>query len=149
SPNPSLPVPAEQRMVLVACGPYTTSDSVAYEPLADLLEVIARDRPDVCVLEGGCVPPKKNCGIPQIPLFSLNPSNCQLLGSFGDVFKLCLKTIVEGTRSAGSQLVLVPSLRDVHHDFVYPQPPFSCPDLPRDDKLRVHLVPEPCTLDID
>lgn len=47
-------VPAEQRMVLVACGPYTTSDSIAYDPLADLVEVIVRDRPDVCVLVRGC-----------------------------------------------------------------------------------------------
>lgn len=41
-------------MVLVACGPYTTSDSIAYDPLADLVEVIVRDRPDVCVLVRGC-----------------------------------------------------------------------------------------------
>ncbi|NXP15214.1 DPOA2 polymerase, partial [Thinocorus orbignyianus] len=122
--NPSLLVPAGQRMVLVACGPYTTSDSITYEPLTDLLEVIARDRPDVCILGG----------IPQIPSFSLNSQNCQLLGSFAEVFKLCLKMIVEGTRSTGCQLVLVPSLRDVHHDFVYPQPPFPGPDLPREDR---------------
>lgn len=36
--------------MLVACGPYATSDSVAFDPLSDLLDVIARDRPDVCVL---------------------------------------------------------------------------------------------------
>ncbi|XP_030921251.1 DNA polymerase alpha subunit B [Geospiza fortis] len=75
--------------------------------------------------------------------------SCQLLSPFSDVFRLCLRTIIEGTRSSGSQLVLVPSLRDVSHHFVYPQPPFSFPDLPKEDRARVLLVPEPCTLDID
>ncbi|KAF1585549.1 UNVERIFIED_CONTAM: DNA polymerase alpha subunit B, partial [Eudyptes robustus] len=130
---PALFVAAEQRMVLVACGPYTTSDSIAYDPLADLVEVIGRDRPDVCLLVRG----------------RGGDGNCQLLGSFTEVFKLCLKTIIEGTRSAGSQLVFVPSLRDVHHDYVYPQPPFLYPELPKDDKPRVHFVSDPCTLDVD
>uniref|UniRef100_W5M4G9 DNA polymerase alpha subunit B n=1 Tax=Lepisosteus oculatus TaxID=7918 RepID=W5M4G9_LEPOC len=39
-------------MVLVACGPYTPSDSLSYEPLLDLIDTIKRDRPDVCVLLG-------------------------------------------------------------------------------------------------
>lgn len=39
-------------MVLVACGPYTTSDSITYEPLLDLISVINRDQPDVCILVG-------------------------------------------------------------------------------------------------
>ena len=38
------------------------------------------------------------------------------------------------TRSAGTHLVFVPSQRDAHHDFVYPQPPFVCPELPKEDK---------------
>lgn len=37
-------------MVLVACGPYTTSDSITYDPLVDLIEVINKSRPDVCIL---------------------------------------------------------------------------------------------------
>lgn len=37
-------------MVLTACGPFTPSDSLAYDPLIDLLTVINRDRPDVCIL---------------------------------------------------------------------------------------------------
>ncbi|XP_037982442.1 DNA polymerase alpha subunit B, partial [Motacilla alba alba] len=129
---------AEQRMVLVACGPFTPSDSVAFEPLSDLLDVVARDRPDVCVLLGPFLDAKHE-----------QVESCQLLSPFSDVFRLCLRTIIEGTRSAGSQLVLVPSLRDVSHDFVYPQPPFSLPELPKEDRVRVLLVPEPCTLDID
>lgn len=37
-------------MVLVACGPYTPSDSLAYDPLIDLINIINKDRPDVCIL---------------------------------------------------------------------------------------------------
>uniref|UniRef100_A0A8D1AQW0 DNA polymerase alpha subunit B n=1 Tax=Sus scrofa TaxID=9823 RepID=A0A8D1AQW0_PIG len=116
---------SEQIMVLVACGPYTTSDSIAFEPLLDLITVINRDRPDVCIL------------------------SCLLTSPFEDVFKQCLRTIIEGTRSSGSHLVFVPSLRDVHREPVYPQPPFSCSDLPREDKKRVQFVPEPCTLSVN
>lgn len=36
--------------VLVACGPYTPSDSLTFDPLLDLIGVIIRDRPDVCLL---------------------------------------------------------------------------------------------------
>ncbi|NXT72697.1 DPOA2 polymerase, partial [Chaetops frenatus] len=125
---PKLPFPPEQRMVLVACGPFTPSDGVAFEPLSDLLEVVARDRPDVCVLFGPFLDAKHE-----------QVESCQIPGSFSDVFRLCLWTIIEGTRSAGSQLVLVPSLRDVSHDFVYPQPPFPFPDLPKEDRA----VPTP------
>ncbi|XP_075382235.1 DNA polymerase alpha subunit B [Mycteria americana] len=135
--TPTEPAP-EQKMVLVACGPYTTSDSIAYDPLTDLVEVINHDRPDVCILFGPFLDAKHE-----------QVENFQLLGSFTEVFKLCLKIIIEGTRSAGSQLVFVPSLRDVHHDYVYPQPPFLYPELPKDDKPRVHFVSDPCTLDID
>lgn len=42
----------EQNMVLVACGPYTTSDSITYDPLLDLIAIINRDQPDVCILVG-------------------------------------------------------------------------------------------------
>ncbi|KAM8985964.1 DNA polymerase alpha subunit B [Ara ararauna] len=133
------PEPAsEQRMVLVACGPYTPSDSIGYDPLSDLVAVITRDRPDVCILFGPFLDAKHE-----------QVENCQLLGSFSEVFKLCLKMIIEGTRSAGSQLVVVPSARDVHHDYVYPQPPFRYPELPKEDKQRVHFVSDPCTLEVD
>lgn len=36
--------------ILVACGPYTPSDSLTFDPLLDLIHVIARDRPDFCIL---------------------------------------------------------------------------------------------------
>ncbi|NXA43918.1 DPOA2 polymerase, partial [Eudromia elegans] len=136
-PFPGVSADTEPRMVLVACGPYTTSDSITYDPLSDLVDVIVRDRPDVCILFGPFLDAKHE-----------EVENCRLLGSFSDIFKLCLKTIIEGTRSAGSRLVFVPSQRDVHHDYVYPQPPFSYTELPKEDKPRVHFVSDPCTLEI-
>uniref|UniRef100_K7FUT6 DNA polymerase alpha subunit B n=1 Tax=Pelodiscus sinensis TaxID=13735 RepID=K7FUT6_PELSI len=128
----------EQQMVLVACGPYTTSDSITYDPMLDLIDVINKDKPDVCILLGPFLDAKHE-----------QVENCQLTGSFEDIFKHCLKMIIEGTRSAGSQLVFVPSLRDVHHDYIYPQPPFTCYDLSKDDKQRVYFVSDPCTLAIN
>ncbi|XP_049748410.1 DNA polymerase alpha subunit B isoform X1 [Elephas maximus indicus] len=128
----------EQKMVLVACGPYTTSDSITYDPLLDLVTIINHDRPDVCILFGPFLDAKHE-----------QVENCLLTSSFEDVFKQCLRTIIEGTRSSGSHLVFVPSLRDVHHEPVYPQPPFSYTDLSREDKERVQFVSEPCSLSIN
>uniref|UniRef100_UPI00398EFD7F DNA polymerase alpha subunit B isoform X1 n=1 Tax=Pristiophorus japonicus TaxID=55135 RepID=UPI00398EFD7F len=113
----------EQQMVLVACGPYTTSDSITYDPMMDLLDVINKDQPDICILLGPFVDSKHE----QI-------ENCQLTVTYQEVFKKCMKGIVEGTRGSGSHLVLVPSLRDVHHDFVYPQAPFHCFEPSKEDK---------------
>ncbi|XP_062821380.1 DNA polymerase alpha subunit B [Anolis carolinensis] len=128
----------EPQMVLVACGPYTTSDSITYDPLLDLIDVINKDKPDVCILLGPFLDAKHK-----------QVEACQFTSSFEDVFKVCLKTIIEGTRSAGSRLVIVPSLRDVHHVYVYPQPPFSGSDLSKDDEKRVLFVSDPCTLEIN
>ncbi|XP_072495224.1 DNA polymerase alpha subunit B [Notamacropus eugenii] len=129
---------SDQRMILVACGPYTTSDSITYDPMIDLIGVIGRDQPDVCILLGPFLDAKHE-----------QVENCQLTTAFEDVFKHCLLTIVEGTRSSGTHLVFVPSLRDVHHPPVYPQPPFSCLELPKEDRKRTHFVSDPCSLSIN
>nr|XP_044997421.1 DNA polymerase alpha subunit B isoform X2 [Jaculus jaculus] len=128
----------EQTMILVACGPYTTSDSITYDPLLDLITIINHDRPDVCILFGPFLDAKHE-----------QVENCRLTSPFEDVFKQCLRTIIEGTRSSGSHLVFVPSLRDVHHEPVYPQPPFSYSELSREDKKRVQFVSEPCSLSVN
>lgn len=48
-------ITTEPVMVLVACGPYTPSDSLTFDPLLDLINVIVRDRPDVCILVQPCL----------------------------------------------------------------------------------------------
>ncbi|XP_066574868.1 DNA polymerase alpha subunit B [Amia ocellicauda] len=122
-------------MVMVACGPFTPSDSLNYEPLLDLIETINRDRPDVCVLLG-----------PFLDSRHEQVEKGQLTATFEEVFRKCVRSVIEGTRSVHTRLVLVPSQRDVQHLPVYPQPPFTIPDLSKDDKERVCLVSDPCTL---
>ena len=41
---------SEHFSVLVCAGSYTTADSLSCEPLADLMNVVQRDKPDLLVL---------------------------------------------------------------------------------------------------
>uniref|UniRef100_A0A667WP94 DNA polymerase alpha subunit B n=1 Tax=Myripristis murdjan TaxID=586833 RepID=A0A667WP94_9TELE len=120
----------EPLSVLVACGPYTPSDSLTFDPLLDLISIIVRDRPDVCLLLGPFVDSKHE----QI-------EKAQVTETFEAIFMRCIETIVEGTKR------FVP--QDIHHHFIYPQPPFTLPDLSKDQAQRVTLVPDPCTLLIE
>uniref|UniRef100_A0A665XEE2 DNA polymerase alpha subunit B n=1 Tax=Echeneis naucrates TaxID=173247 RepID=A0A665XEE2_ECHNA len=127
---------AEPVNVLVACGPYAPSDSLTFDPLLDLINVIVRDRPDVCILLGPFVDSKHE----QI-------EKAQVTEPFEAIFFRCVQSILDGTKSVGCHLVFVPSQRDTHHHPIYPQPPFTLPNHLEDQ--RVTLVPDPCTLLID
>uniref|UniRef100_A0A673MVT4 DNA polymerase alpha subunit B n=1 Tax=Sinocyclocheilus rhinocerous TaxID=307959 RepID=A0A673MVT4_9TELE len=126
----SLPV-----MVVMTCGPYTPSESLTYDPLIDLITIINKDRPDVCILLGPFVDSKHE----QI-------EKNQVTETFETIFKRCVDSIVEGTKGSGCRLVFVPSQRDVHHHYIYPQPPFNLSNLSKDDSAQVTLAPDPCTL---
>uniref|UniRef100_A0A8C2H986 DNA polymerase alpha subunit B n=1 Tax=Cyprinus carpio TaxID=7962 RepID=A0A8C2H986_CYPCA len=127
--------PGQPVMVMMACGPYTPSESLTYDPLIDLITIINKDRPDVCILLGPFVDSKHE----QI-------EKNQVTETFETIFKRCVDSIVEGTKGSGCRLVFVPSLRDVHHHYIYPQPPFNLSNLSKDDSARVTLAPDPCTL---
>ena len=49
-----LPQPAsklsEPISILIATGPFTTTDNLEYEPLTDLAKHLLREAPDVCIL---------------------------------------------------------------------------------------------------
>ncbi|XP_071833082.1 DNA polymerase alpha subunit B-like isoform X2 [Apostichopus japonicus] len=118
--------------VVMAAGPFTTSDSLSYEPLEDLCQIINTKSPDVCIMFG----PFVDCNQEQI-------SSGNIDKTFPELFLCCMQEILKNTEGSGTQLVVLPSLRDVHHDFVYPQPPFD--DLPRGKTERLHFVSEPST----
>ncbi|NP_955875.2 DNA polymerase alpha subunit B [Danio rerio] len=124
----------EPVMVMIACGPYTPSESLTYDPLLDLITIINKDRPDVCILFGPFVDSKHE----QI-------EKNQVTETFETIFKRCMDSIVEGTKGTACKLVFVPSQRDVHHHYIYPQPPFNL-TISKEDTARVTLAPDPCTL---
>ncbi|XP_062250410.1 DNA polymerase alpha subunit B [Platichthys flesus] len=138
TPEMKMEMDEEPINVLVACGPFTTSDTLTFDPLLDLIGIIVRDRPDVCLLLGPFVDSKHE----QI-------EKAQVTETFEAIFSRCIESIVDGTKSVGCHLVFVPSQRDIHHHFIYPQPPFTLPNLSKDQAQRVTLVPDPCTLLID
>ena len=120
--------------MVVACGPYTTSDNLAYEPFKDLLDYIGKTRPHLVILCGPFVDSKQS----QIDECNTNGE------SFDDIFNRLLKMLNDLLQDlTGTQVILQPSTRDVHHRFIYPTPEFKI------DSPRIMSVPDPAILNID
>lgn len=119
--------------VVAVSGPYTTSDSLSYEPLADFLKQLQLHPPDVCFMFGPFVDTR-------MPLIQ-NLADTTYKHHFHKILEV-ITTAVEGIPT---QIVIVPSSRDAHHSFVYPQPAF---ELNKIDK-QLHFVSDPCTLKLN
>jgi hypothetical protein len=123
--------------MLVAAGPFTTTGDMAYTPLEDLLDVIRREKPDVVMLIGPFVDeehPAVKAGDVQVTYEAM----------FEDVINRIGAVVIEETES--TELLLIPSLRDVHHDKVYPQPPYQLPEKMEHDRL--HCLANPSTFTV-
>ena len=163
--------------VVVAAGPFTTADNLDYEPLEELLRLVAEDKPDVLILVGPFVDSSQ-------PLVAEGDSvlhrrddlghvvyGSEHVASFEMIFveKIIrdgLGTYFNSEEDFGglpTQIIMVPSLLDGHHECVFPQPPFGDRDrvdtdffveplgvlnVPfsnsKDPKRRVYLAPNPC-----
>ncbi|XP_071164281.1 DNA polymerase alpha subunit B-like [Mytilus edulis] len=126
---------SDKLSVLIAAGPFSTSDNLSYEPLNELTKNISKDKPDVCILLGPFVDMKNEV---------IEKGNCKM--SYDTIFNEQLKFIGTITKSVGCQVIVVPSYRDVHHDYVYPQPPF---DVKMPDFKHMHMMSDPCTVSIN
>ncbi len=141
--SPPLPVKRdrirdEPLSIVVASGPFTTSDNLSYHPLTDLLKYVSSHRPHVAVLCGPFVDAKHEV-----------IESCLLDESFDDVFGRVLGTIAETAKELPTtQIVLVASARDVHHFNVYPTPPFVNKPNIENFPENVRFVSDPCMLDV-
>nr|XP_022332439.1 DNA polymerase alpha subunit B-like [Crassostrea virginica] len=129
--------------VLIAAGPFSTSDNLSFEPLSDLVKYIRKDKPDVVILMGPFVDMKNDL-----------IENGKCTSSFDEIFKTKLSEISDVASSSGSQVIVLPSYRDVHHDYVYPQPPFfhqsqNSQSKAKSDYPNLHFMPDPCVVDIN
>lgn len=120
--------------VLTAAGPFTTAANLQYEPLDDFLDIVRHERPDIAVLTGPFVDSRHQL------------VNASLPASFDTVFETrVLDKIVRCAQSIGTtQFIMVPSLDDVHHAFVAPQPAFDV-----DDHVMVVQASNPCVLELN
>ena len=60
-------------------------------------------------------------------------------GNCLNIFKQ-LKFLLLGSLRLATSIVFVPSLRDIHHDYVYPQPPYTCTGKYEDMKVNNNSV---------
>ncbi|XP_039798730.1 DNA polymerase alpha subunit B-like isoform X2 [Panicum virgatum] len=98
---------------VIAAGPYTTTDNLLFEPLQELLAYACRKQPQLLILMGPFIdsdhPVMKKGTVDQ---------------TFHDIFYFeVLRKIQDFTQYLGNTVcvILIPSIRDAHHDFVFPQ----------------------------
>ncbi|GBM51226.1 DNA polymerase alpha subunit B [Araneus ventricosus] len=120
--------------VVVAAGPFATADTMSYEPLWDLMKYVKTHMPHVVILIGPFVDVKNDF-----------IENGDLNETYDDIFKRLVLEILKNIESLSTKVVLVPSTRDAHHDFVYPTPPYSVDHATK----RLYLASDPCILNIE
>ncbi|EFN58390.1 hypothetical protein CHLNCDRAFT_10114, partial [Chlorella variabilis] len=104
-------------LVVAAAGPFTSSEDLEYAPLGALLDYCAGAKPDVLLLVGPFVDEEH-------PLVR----GGLLEETFDDIYaSRVLGQISRFSKRVGgcTQVLLVPSTRDVHHHPVLPQPPLD------------------------
>ncbi|KAL9226298.1 hypothetical protein vseg_002128 [Gypsophila vaccaria] len=103
--------------VIMAAGPFTTADNTLFEPLTELLAYATRKQPQLLILLGPFVDSEH----PEIKKATFDRS-------FDEVFhQEIIRRLRDHVEYMGSstRVLLVPSIRDANHDFVFPQPPFD------------------------
>eukprot|EP00887_Chlorella_sp_A99_P006184 scaffold3.g6184.t1 len=128
--------------LVVAAGPYTVADDLAYEPLAALLEHCAAHRPDVLLLAG----PFVDAEHPRIKDGLLDELFEEVYQSrvVAQLEKFCSSPAGRQTR-----VLLLPAVRDVHHDPLFPQPPLEAVAVPGREEGAVLPVANPATLQLN
>lgn len=100
--------------MIIAAGPFTTTDNLLFEPLVELLAYAKRRQPQLLVLLGPFVDTEH----PDIKKGTMDRS-------FDEMFHFdILRKLEDYVECMGSaaRVLLVPSIRDANHDFVFPQP---------------------------
>ncbi|GMN49155.1 hypothetical protein TIFTF001_018320 [Ficus carica] len=115
--------PQAELSVIIASGPFTPTDNLFFEPLVELLAYAKRKQPQLLILLGPFVDSEH----PEIEKGNTDRS-------FDEIFHIEILTRLQDYAEymgSHARVILVPSIRDANHDFVFPQPAFDIqlPDL--------------------
>ncbi|GFT28239.1 DNA polymerase alpha subunit B [Nephila pilipes] len=120
--------------IVIAAGPFATADTLSYEPLWDLMKYVKTYMPHVVILIGPLVDMKNDL-----------VENGDLNESYNGIFQRLVLEILKHIEDLSTKVILVPSIRDAHHDFIYPTPPYSVDHSTK----RLYLASDPCILNIE
>lgn len=126
--------------IVVASGPYTTSDNLLFEPLADLIQRINETNPDAVILHGPFIdvnhPIIQSGEFDVINPFSTNDTPVED-ATLDDVFKYTVGYHLKQLHDPNLPVIMIPSVNDVTTSHAaFPQPQFNrkALDLPKNFK---------------
>ncbi|XP_049877465.1 DNA polymerase alpha subunit B [Pectinophora gossypiella] len=121
--------------MVVATGPYTTSDSLAYEPLKDLVTYIATYKPHVVILTG-----------PFLDSDHAKVKDNSMAETYKAFFEKLMDSLGElSVSSPFTKIYIVSSIKDVFHVNIYPTPAYTS----RKKHANIHFLPDPSTININ
>ncbi|XP_023238192.1 DNA polymerase alpha subunit B-like [Centruroides sculpturatus] len=137
SSPPSVLIAKKSLQIVVAAGPFTATTNegaLSYQPLSDVLNYVKEYKPHICILVGPFVDSKHE--IIERGNFSI---------TFEEIFNQQIEIMLESIKGINTKIVLIPSLRDIHHYAVYPTPPFNI----KYKSEQLICMPDPCVMNID
>jgi len=135
--------------MMVGAGPFTTADSLSYDALRDLLELVNRDRPHTLVLLGPFMDVNNQDIKSGDICFSDPKSGSTVFMDFDDLFTQIMtyiKTFFTQNKLT-TKLVIVPSAREINHLHPLPQPAYAANLMPKD--FEVTLLGNPQTFRVN
>lgn len=115
--------------ITVASGPFTTSDILDYQPLMDLFKThIVAKQPDVLVLIGPFVDINQkllSSGLIELPESEGFDRAVSYELVFVKMISEMIELVLDDYPELPTNIIIIPSLSDAHHEFVYPQPPLG------------------------
>nr|CAH8831740.1 unnamed protein product [Trichobilharzia regenti] len=127
--------------IMIACGPYTLSNTHDPTGLFNLLRCVKQSKPNVLILLGPFVDSEH----PSIQSYYET--------TYEELFQSRVNSISEWCNHLSVKLVIVSSWRELHHHPVYPTPPIDkswtqkTPDL-LSSYEKVLFAPDPCLIQI-
>jgi DNA polymerase alpha subunit B len=118
---------------VVAAGPFTTGDSLAYDALRELMELVRRDRPHALILMGPFLDVSNQ--VVESGDISYKHPNTETVEylDYEQLFKLLMQFIRDelDADKVTTKVVLIPSHKEVHHPYPLPCPAFREGILPK------------------